>query len=68
MPEEKLIGPVDVVRDEDGYWYHPNIPDFDEDAEALRSWLEAQGLKELARTWTPPWNPIPTGRTMRLIA
>ena len=45
MPEEKLIGPVDVVRDEDGYWYHPNIPDFDEDADAWRSWLEAQGLK-----------------------
>ncbi len=32
MPEEKLIDPVEVVRDEDGYWYHPNIPDFDEDA------------------------------------
>lgn len=45
MPEEKLIGPVDVVRDEDGYWDHPNIPDFDEDAEAWKSWLDAQGLK-----------------------
>jgi hypothetical protein len=45
MPEEKLIGPVEVVRDEDGYWYHPDIPDFDEDAEAWKAWLEAQGLK-----------------------
>jgi hypothetical protein len=45
MPEEKLIGPVDVVRDEDGYWDHPNIPDFDEDAEAWKSWLDALGLK-----------------------
>ncbi len=34
MPEEKLIGPVEVVRDEHGYWYHLDIPGFDEDAEA----------------------------------
>ena len=45
MSEEKLIGPVDIARDEDGYWYHPNIPDFDEDAEAWKAWLDAQGLK-----------------------
>lgn len=45
MPEEKLIGPVDVVRNEDGYWYHPGIPDFDENAEAWKAWLDAQGLR-----------------------
>ncbi|MNP66760.1 hypothetical protein D3C76_1625040 [compost metagenome] len=45
MGEEKLIGPVEVVRDADGYWYHPDIPEFDEDAEAWKAWLEAQGLK-----------------------
>jgi len=45
MPEEKLIGPVDVVRDEDGYWYHPGIPEFDEDHEAYKAWLDRQNLK-----------------------
>lgn len=45
MPEEKLIGPVEVVRDEDGYWYHPGIPEFEEDHEAYIAWLDGQGLK-----------------------
>ncbi|UXV21011.1 hypothetical protein N4P55_06550 [Pseudomonas fluorescens] len=44
MPEEKLIEPAEVVRDEHGYWYHSDIPDFDEDAEAWKAWLAVQGL------------------------
>lgn len=40
-----LIQPAQVERDGDGYWYHPGIPDFDEDHEAWNAWLEAQGLK-----------------------
>jgi hypothetical protein len=24
------------VRGDDGYWYHPDIPEFDEDAEAWK--------------------------------
>ena len=68
MPEEKLIGPVEVVRDEDGYWYRPNIPDFDEDAEAWKAWLDAQGLRSSVGIWIPIWEFIPTGMTMRVIA
>ncbi|WP_323158272.1 hypothetical protein [Pseudomonas viridiflava] len=45
MPEEKLIGPVEVTRDEDGYWDHPGIPDFDEDHAAYKAWLDGQQLK-----------------------
>ncbi|MEE5149051.1 hypothetical protein V2J91_23435 [Pseudomonas alliivorans] len=45
MPEENLIGPVEVTRDEDGYWYHPGIPDFDEDHAAYKTWLDGQQLK-----------------------
>ena len=45
MPEETLIGPVEVTRDEDGYWYHPGVPDFDEDVEAYKVWLAVQGLE-----------------------
>jgi hypothetical protein len=43
MPEEKLIDPVEVVRDSDGYWYHPGIPDFDEEHETYKVWLDTQG-------------------------
>ena len=46
MPEEiKLIQPVTVERDQDGYWDHPELPDFDEDIEAFKAWLVAQGLE-----------------------
>ena len=47
MPEEKQIGPVKVARDADGWWDHPDLPDFDEDIEAFKAWLDAQGLKVL---------------------
>ncbi|MCO8161024.1 hypothetical protein NJC38_02520 [Pseudomonas sp. 21LCFQ010] len=46
MPEEmKFIGPIEVARDQDGWWYHPDIPDFDEDHDAWKAWLAAQQLK-----------------------
>lgn len=45
MPGEKLIGPVEVTRDENGYWYHPCVPDFDEDHAAYKAWLDGQQLK-----------------------
>ncbi len=45
MPEENFIRPVEVNRDEDGYWYHPGIPNFDEDHTAYKGWLYGQQLK-----------------------
>lgn len=39
-----LIQPMPLERDADGWWSHPGIPDFDEDINAYRAWLEAQGL------------------------
>lgn len=41
----KLIEPVAVERDTDGFWSHPEIPDFDEDAVAMKAWCDAQGLE-----------------------
>lgn len=45
MPEEKLIGPIEVARDNDGWWCHPSIPNFDEDIDAYQAWLKQQKLK-----------------------
>ncbi|WP_455923329.1 hypothetical protein [Pseudomonas putida] len=45
MPEQKLIGPAEVVRDGGGWWDHPDIPDFNEDIDAFKAWLADQGLK-----------------------
>lgn len=28
MPETNQIGPIEVVRDENGYWWHPDIPEW----------------------------------------
>lgn len=39
------ITAVEVVRDSDGYWIHPGLPDFDEDAGAYNEWLKAQSLE-----------------------
>ncbi len=39
-----LIGPMLVERDADGWWSHPGIPDFNEDIEAHKAWMAAQGL------------------------
>lgn len=47
MPEEiKLIQPVPVSRDEDGMFYHPDMPDFDEgDEEKCKAWVAEQSLQ-----------------------
>ena len=41
-----LIQPMPVQRDETGCWWHPGMPEFDEDHRAeYRAWLDAQGLE-----------------------
>lgn len=41
----KLIEWAPVVRDAEGWYRHPDMPDFDEDHEAeYLAWLTAQGL------------------------
>lgn len=40
MQENQLIQAVDIVRDKDGYWCHPAVPE-DGDGAALRAWFEA---------------------------
>lgn len=40
-----LIQPAPVARDQDGYWVHPEEPDFDEDWQAYKAWIVAQGLE-----------------------
>lgn len=50
MPKEsKLIGPVEVVRDSDGWWWHPQVPNFDEDIDAYKAWLSEQKLRVVGR-------------------
>ncbi|MDH2077205.1 hypothetical protein [Pseudomonas atacamensis] len=46
MPEEiKLIQPAPVVRDANGWFQHPDMPDFDEgDGEKCKAWVAEQGL------------------------
>lgn len=42
---QNLIQPVEVQRDKAGFWYHPDIPDFDEGQETeYRAWLAEQRL------------------------
>ena len=43
----KPFGPLEVVRDDDGYWFHPGIPDFggDEDPAPYIAWMAKQGLE-----------------------
>lgn len=47
MPEEiKLIGPAEVIRDENGMFRHPDMPDFDEgDGDKCKAWIAEQGLE-----------------------
>ena len=49
MPEEiKLIQPVPVVRDENGMFWHPELPSFDEGEEQKsKQWVADQGLSVL---------------------
>lgn len=50
MPEEiTLIQSAEVVRDEYGYWWHPELPEFDEgDEERSKAWVKEQGLSWVA--------------------
>lgn len=41
----ELIEAVSVVRDGNGWWGHPGLPDFGEDVAAYHEWLLAQGLE-----------------------
>ena len=46
MPEETvLIQPVSVERDKNGWWVHPDMPDFDENYAALKAWIAEQHLE-----------------------
>lgn len=38
------IHPAKVMRDANGYWYHPLLPDFDEDVRRYRAWLSTHNL------------------------
>ena len=40
-----MVQPVPVARDEVGYFWHPDMPNFDEDQHAYLAWVEAQGLQ-----------------------
>ena len=47
MPKEiKLIQPAPVIRDENGMFQHPGLPDFEEgEGEKYRAWIAEQGLQ-----------------------
>jgi hypothetical protein len=41
-----LIGPAPVARDEDGHWWHPGMPEFDEgEDDKFNNWKRQQGLE-----------------------
>lgn len=42
-----LIQPAEVVRDEYGFWTHPDYPEWDECTltETINGWFEEQGIK-----------------------
>ena len=45
-----MIQASPVVRDKDGWWSHPDIPEFDEGDEAkYRQWVSDQGLTTFYR-------------------
>lgn len=48
MPEEKIVFILSapVVRDEEGFFQHPDLPDFDEgDGEKYKAWIAEQALE-----------------------
>jgi len=47
MPEEiRLIQPAPVTRDENGFFQHPDLPDFDEgDGDKCKAWIAEQELE-----------------------
>jgi hypothetical protein len=41
-----LIEPVPVIRDENGFFHHPGLPDFDEgDGDKCKAWIAEQELE-----------------------
>jgi hypothetical protein len=48
----KAFGPVEVVRDKDGWWFHPGVPDFggDEDPAPYLAWVKAEGFE--LKSWS----------------
>ena len=45
-----LIQAASVVRDENGNWWHPGMPEFDEDqGDEWRAWIADQGLATVRR-------------------
>lgn len=44
MSTGAVIVAAPVERDAEGFWSHPNIPDFDECAESYKAWLDDNGL------------------------
>lgn len=78
----KVFGPVEVKRDETGWWWHPDIPYFGdgEDPAPYRTWLAEQGLEVKGwhlgdETYDIPeedaactaWNPVSPGLEWFLI-
>jgi hypothetical protein len=47
-----LIQPTEVARDENGWWSHPGIPDFEEDQAAFNVWMVDQGLESTYKLLT----------------
>lgn len=41
----KLIQRAPIERDQDGWWPHPDGPEFEEDVAAFKAWLVQQGLE-----------------------
>lgn len=45
-PAVRLIEPAQVIRDENGMFQHPELPNFDEgDGEKCKQWIAEQGLQ-----------------------
>jgi hypothetical protein len=40
-----LIQAMEVVRDQNGWWTHPGVPDFGESVERYNAWKAAQGIE-----------------------
>lgn len=56
-----LIQPVEMLRDEFGFWTHPDLPSFDEgDGEKYNAWLAKQGLRisRSALEWESDDHPV----------
>jgi len=51
LDRQQLIQPAFILRDENGWWHHPGIPDFGatEDPAPYKAWAAEQGLE--LKTW-----------------